>query len=54
MEVLIVVVALLAIGGAPTVRRTAHARETEMRAPRGIDVDVSRDFRRPPHEGDLL
>jgi hypothetical protein len=38
------------------IRRTAHARETEMiaRMPRGMDMDVNRNFERPPHEGDLL
>jgi hypothetical protein len=60
MEVLIgvfvLVVAMLVIGGAPMVRRTAHARELEMRArmPRGMDVDVDRQFDRPRDEGNLL
>jgi hypothetical protein len=56
IAVLIAVVALVLIGGAPMVRRTAHAREQEMRArmPGNLDVDVNRDFRRPPREGDLL
>jgi hypothetical protein len=56
IAVLIAVVALLLIAGAPMVRRTAHAREQEMRAkmPGSMDVDVNRDFRRPRDEGDLL
>jgi hypothetical protein len=56
IALLIVIVALLLIGGAPMVRRTAHAREQEMRArmPGSMDVDVNRDFRRPRDEGDLL
>jgi hypothetical protein len=56
IALVILVVAVLVIGGAPMVRRTAHARETEMRArmPGSMNVDVNRTFDRPPHEGDLL
>ena len=56
IAVIVVVVALLIIGGAPMIRRTADARELELRArmPRGSDVDVERDFKRPRDQGDLL
>jgi hypothetical protein len=38
------------------VRRTADAREIEMKAkmPGSMDVDVNRLFKRPRDEGDLL
>jgi hypothetical protein len=56
IALLIVLIAVVLIGGAPMVRRTAHAREQELRArmPGSMDVDVNRDFRRPRDEGDLL
>jgi Ni/Co efflux regulator RcnB len=54
--VVILVIAIVAMGAAPLVRRTADAREQEMRArmPRRGNVDVNRDFKPPRDEGGLL
>jgi heme/copper-type cytochrome/quinol oxidase subunit 2 len=54
--VIVLVVAVLIMGAAPMVRRTADAREIEMKAkmPGSMDVDVNRLFKRPRDEGDLL
>jgi hypothetical protein len=57
IALIIVVIAILAIGASPLVRRTAGGRESEMGArlgTHGLDVDVNRDFQRPRDEGDLL
>ena len=56
VAVIILVVAVLIIGGAPMVKRFGTASEEQMKArmPRGMDVDVERDFKRPRDEGDLL
>jgi hypothetical protein len=54
--VIVLVVAVLIMGAAPMVKRTADAREIEMKAkmPGNLDVDVNRSFKRPRDEGDLL
>jgi hypothetical protein len=57
IALVIVVIAVIAIGASPLVRRTAGSRDDEMGArlgTRGLDVDVDREFRRPRDEGDLL
>jgi hypothetical protein len=51
--IVLAVVLLLVAGGTTMVRRTAQASEDEGRAGR-IRSDVDRQFRKPPHEGDLL
>ena len=45
---------MLIMGAAPMVRRTADAREIEMKAKMPGNVDVNRSFKRPRDEGDLL
>jgi hypothetical protein len=52
----VLVVGVLIMGAAPMVRRTADAREIEMKAkmPGNMDVDVNRSFTQPRDEGDLL
>ena len=57
IAVIVLVVALLVLGAAPMIRRSAGGREQEMNArlgSRGLDVDVNREFQRPRDEGDLL
>jgi len=57
IAVVIIVVAVVAIGASPLVRRSAGSRDDEMGArlgTRGLDVNVNREFKRPPNEGDLL
>ena len=57
IALVIVVIAILAIGASPLVRRSAGGRDDEMGArlgTRGLDVDVNREFKRPRDEGDLL
>lgn len=57
IAIVIVIVAVIAIGASPLVRRTAGGRDDEMGArlgTRGLDVDVNRQFKRPRDEGDLL
>jgi hypothetical protein len=55
IAVVVLVVAVLIIGAAPSVKRAAHARDLENRArlSRGT-VDINRSFERPRDEGELL
>jgi hypothetical protein len=57
IAIVVVLVAVVAIGASPLVRRSAGGRDSEMGArlgSRGLDVDVNRQFTRPRDEGDLL
>ena len=48
--VAVIVVAIVVLAASPMTRRTGDAVDKQSRA----EVDVDRQFRRPPNEGDLL
>jgi hypothetical protein len=56
IAIVVLVVVVLVMGAAPMIRRLGSASEDRMKArmPRGMDVDVERDFKRPRDEGNLL
>jgi hypothetical protein len=56
IAVIVLVVLLLIIGAAPMTRRFADGAEQEMKArmPGAMDVDVEREFKRPPDEASRL
>lgn len=56
VAVVVLVILFVVLGSAPMVGRLGTASEDQMKArmPRGMDMDVDRNFKRPPDEGGLL